>query len=241
MKGAPFRILWLSQSLANLGDSFYIVAVVTLIYDRTGSAAAAGAFPLARVIGQGLSGILAPLLLDRWRLAPLLWVFEIGQTACMLLLCAAVWGMPAHGGIAFILGTVFFVSIQHGWAISVRNALVPQLVEPARMLNANSLLAASDQAILMTGWTTGGILVARYGSAHVLLGVAALLFISTLALSMLRRFGLKQAPLAEVKMEYWQSLKEGWTAIFRHPFVRQITLMEVVAGLGGAYGQVRSF
>ncbi|MDV2683025.1 hypothetical protein RYX56_01410 [Alkalihalophilus lindianensis] len=35
---SSFRFLWLGQSFANLGDVLYIVALITLIYQLTGSA-----------------------------------------------------------------------------------------------------------------------------------------------------------------------------------------------------------
>lgn len=48
-----FRLLWISQSIANLGDSLYILAIVTIIYNSTGSAVFAGLFPILRVCLKG--------------------------------------------------------------------------------------------------------------------------------------------------------------------------------------------
>ena len=61
-----FKFLWLGQSLANLADSFYMLAIVTLIYGKTGSAAISAFIPVIRIIAKFISGIISPLFLERF-------------------------------------------------------------------------------------------------------------------------------------------------------------------------------
>jgi MFS family permease len=233
MKNKPFRILMYSQSLANFGDSLYIIAVVTLIFNLTGSAVMAGFFPLVRVTAQGLSGIVAPLLLDRWRLTQLLWTFEIGQTCCFILLSFLVYSSPSHFFVSFILIIVFITSLMHGWALSVRNALIPQMVESVRLVNANSLLATSDQIVLMLGWTSGGILVVFLGVTKILICVTSLFFISAVFLFFIKN-NFSEVLTYSNNKEVWRSIKEGWAELLRNPVIKTISIMEMITGFGGS-------
>ncbi|MBA4550667.1 hypothetical protein H1043_02625 [Thermoactinomyces vulgaris] len=85
-----FKFLWLGQSLANLADSFYMLAIVTLIYGKTGSAAISAFIPVIRIIAKFISGIISPLLLERYRLLPLLITSQGSQTLLLGLLILSI-------------------------------------------------------------------------------------------------------------------------------------------------------
>ncbi|MBE3569535.1 MAG: MFS transporter [Bacillales bacterium] len=226
-----FRLLWISQSIANLGDSFYILAIVTFIYNRTGSAAFAGLFPILRVCAQAIGGLAAPLLMDRLRLDTLLWMSEMGQTICFGLMFALYFSFPSQWLIPTFLFLVFIISILHGWATPARNALVPRLVSPQFLVKANSLLSTSDQIVLLIGWSLGGILVAGLGVIQVIGMTAMMMFFSTLTL-----FFVKDpstiVPSHQVRQKQWDRMKEGWITIWRNPILRTLSFMEIISGLG---------
>ncbi|MFX3625479.1 MAG: MFS transporter [Ectobacillus sp.] len=228
-----FQLLWISQSIANLGDSLYILAIVTLIYDITGSAAFAGLFPILRVCAQAISGLAAPLLMDRLRLNSILWMSEIGQTICFGLMCILYTILPSQWLIPTFLFLVFAISILHGWATPARNALVPRLVTPNLLVKANSLLATSDQVVLLVGWSLGGILVVGMGIIQVLWITTIMMSISTLALFFVKDPSLI-TPSSQESQKQWDSIKEGWMAIWTNPILRTVSLMEIISGLGGS-------
>jgi len=226
-----FRLLWISQSIANLGDSFYILAIVTFIYNRTGSAAFAGLFPILRVCAQAISGLAAPLLMDRLRLGTLLWMAEMGQTICFGSMCILYFFLPSQWLIPAVLFLVFAISMLHGWAIPVRNALVPRLVPSPLLVKANSLLATSDQIVLLVGWSLGGILVAEWGVIRVLEITATMMFFSTLALLFVKDPSANVSAQPE-SQKRWDRMKEGWITIWGNPILRTLSYMEIISGLG---------
>jgi hypothetical protein len=226
-----FRLLWISQSIANLGGSFYILAIVTFIYNRTGSAAFAGLFPILRVCAQAMSGLAAPLLMDRLRLDSLLWMSEMGQTICFGLMYVLYFFLPSQWLIPTVLLLVFAISILHGWATPARNALVPRLVSPQFLVKANSLLATSDQMVLLIGWSLGGILVAGLGVIQVLGMTAVMLFFSTLALFIVKDPSTI-VPSHQERQKQWDRMKEGWITIWKNPILRTLSFMEIISGLG---------
>jgi len=230
-KNKSFQLLWISQSIANLGDSLYILAIVTLIYNITGSAAFAGLFPILRVCAQAISGLAAPLLMDRLRLDSLLWMSEMGQTICFGVMCVLYNILPSQWLVPTVLFLVFAISILHGWGTPARNALVPRLVPSDLLVKANSLLATSDQIVLLIGWSLGGILVAGLGIIQVLGITAMMMFLSTLAL-----FFVKDSsvifPSNQEKQKQWDRMKEGWRTIWASPVLRTLSFMEIINGIG---------
>jgi MFS family permease len=228
---SSFRLLWISQSIANLGDSLYILAIVTFIYNSTGSAAFAGLFPVLRVCAQALSGFSAPLLMDRFRLDFLLWMSEMGQAICFGFMCVLFIALPSHWLIPTVLFLVLGISILHGWGIPARNALAPRLVPPDSLMKANSLLATSDQMVLLVGWSLGGILVAGLGILQVLGITTIMMFLSALALFFVKDPS-KIVPSNQKKPKPWDRMKEGWSIILTNPLLRTLSLMEIISGLG---------
>ncbi|WP_232774594.1 hypothetical protein [Brevibacillus sp. AF8] len=67
-----FICLWAGQTLANLGDVFYIVAFISVIYAATGSVMYTSFIPVVIVASQSVSSLLAPLVFQRLSLTGML-------------------------------------------------------------------------------------------------------------------------------------------------------------------------
>lgn len=63
-----FYTLLVSQWLANIGDVLYIVALIALLYQQTGSALMAASFPIAVTAGMTLSGLFFARILNHYSL-----------------------------------------------------------------------------------------------------------------------------------------------------------------------------
>lgn len=229
-----FRLLWLSQALANLADAYYIMALVTLLYKATGSAAYASTMPLLRVTSQMISGLLAPWLLDRFSLKSILVASQTGQT---LLLAALTFYAPLlwEGGFAIGFALVFAISFLDGWTVPARNALVPRLVKRDRLVRANSLISTTDQIVLLAGWSTGGILVAWLGAEATLWINLTLFALSSVAIWFLRDpfQGEKPTGAATGTVSRRGRMSEGWAMIWNHPLLRRVTLMDLTEMFAG--------
>lgn len=178
----PFYYLWGTQTAANAADVLYIVALTVLVLNQTDSLISATFVPLFRAASQMISGFIAPLLIDRFRLPSLLLMSQTGQFLFFTTL-AVYLGVSGDGAsLAVIFPLVFLMSFLDGWTVPVRNALVPRLVNAdAGLLKANGYISVSDQVVQFAGWGLGGLVVALIGSGPTLLftmmiyGVAAVL------------------------------------------------------------------
>ncbi|MEC2344776.1 MFS transporter [Paenibacillus barengoltzii] len=240
-----FFWLWGSQTLSNMADVLYIVAFITLVLDQTGSIIFATLVPLIRVSSQLISSLLAPLVIARFRLTPILSISQGGQFLLFSLL--ALYVSPWVGGTApgILYGVILVISFLDGWTTPARNALIPRLVRDDTLLKANSMIAVTDQIIQFAGWALSGVVVAKFGSFPVLVAVAGAYGIAMLATTRIvdpiggqLRNTTSMAANGDRgsrrAISHWETLKEGWITLWRLPRLRALTWMEMMELLGGS-------
>ncbi|CAM3206860.1 MFS transporter [Paenibacillus lupini] len=242
----PFYFLWTTQTAANAADVLYIMALTVLVLNQTESLVSAAFTPLMRSGAQILSGLIAPLMVNRFKLPALLFLSQTGQF--LLFVCLAVYLQlnENDSSLVLVFALIFIMSFLDGWTVPTRNALVPRLVAHEQgLLKANSLISVSDQVVQFAGWGMSGVIVAWLGAGNALLLTAVIYGIAA-ALTL----GIKEpAEVASVHRQTealpeknttaplsskWHTLTEGWIMIWRIPRLRLLTLMELIDMLGGS-------
>lgn len=222
MDKRSFRFLWMGQSLANLGDVFYIIGVIQLINTLTGSILAMTMVPFLITAANFTSGLLTPILIDRLPLKPLLLYSQFGKTVVLLVL-----GVVSlfSGSALFIFAVIILIGLLDGCASPVRNALIPHYVPHQQLVKANSFLATLDQTIRLGGWPTGGILMVWMGITPFLWFVFILFAVATVMMASLTAIGKeKQAQGTNV----WSSIKEGWLILWHDRLLRILSTMDIL-------------
>ncbi|MCL1631344.1 MFS transporter [Sporolactobacillus sp. CPB3-1] len=231
-KQHAFRYLWIGQSLSNCGDVFYIVGLMTVMYAVTRSAMFMTLIPFLMTFIRFISGILAPLILDRLGLKEALVCSQIGKSFFLLLMALA---LTFHGfGPDFLIVFFFVVCIGFldGWASPARNAMVPLLIDRERLVKANGFLSLLDQSINLSGWAFGGILAAFIGGGQLVWVTFFLFVLSTVCMCMIRidtafhTFNRTDSSVGKLKI-----MVEGWHAIWRSPALRVISISETIGNV----------
>lgn len=207
-----FYTLLVSQWLANIGDVLYIVALIALLYQQTGSALAAASFPIAVTIGMTVSGLFFARALSRFTLGQTLLATQLLKT---VLLLAVMWSESI-----LVLGLVALIAFFDGFARPVQASFIPRLTTNRQ--RANSLVQGSNQFIQLAMWPLGTIVVASFSST-LALTVALMLF----TLSTFVTFQFVRSLDADVTVEddeFDVSLKESLAFMRTAPFVRLLTV-----------------
>ncbi|MFY4776669.1 MFS transporter [Metabacillus sp. RGM 3146] len=225
MKTPSFRFLWIGQTLANSGDIFYIVGLIALLYKITGTALFLAAVPLCIMIAKFISGMAAPIILDKWKLESLLFYSQGGKTALLLMLC-----FPSSS-IYFIFILVFLISFLDGWAAPARSTLLPILVKEEELVRANSFVSTLDQSVQLGGWAVGGILAAAVGGQNLVWLTVLLFAISTFMMKGIHSGAVYEKP--SVSLPKGALMIEGWLEIWKNPGLKAIHIilfLETAAG-----------
>ncbi len=228
-KEHSFRYLWIGQSLANCGDVFYIVGLMTVVYAVTRSAIFMTVVPFLTTFIRFISGIFAPLILHKLGLKGALVHSQVGKS-CFLLFMALALTLQLFGpDFLIIFFFVACISFLDGWASPARNTMVPLLVDQDRLVKANGFLAILDQSINLSGWALGGMLAALIGGSALVWVTFLLFVISTFFMFRIRIDSSKHVPTnAESPTGKLEVMKEGWHAIWHTPALRIISLVEVI-------------
>ena len=224
MNNKSFRCLWVGQTLADSGDVIYIVGLISVLYKVTGSAFYMSVIPFTITVARFISGLVTPILIDKYPLGTLLIRSQAGKTVLLLFL----GGYNFFGLFLFsiwpIFILVFAISFLEGWAFPASKALIPRLVSNEELVKANSFLSILNQFVQLGGWACGGILAAVLHGENLVWLTFILYVLSTLVLSCIpdttEVIDKKKVTLEKEAISILNSIKEGWTFIWKSPILR---------------------
>lgn len=203
-----FRLLWLGQTGSTLGDGLSFVAIAFAVLEIGGTATDIGivfaAFFLPNVVFLLVGGVWADRLPRNYVMLTSDGVRAVVQIGLALLLfsgSAQVW----HIVIAAALhgtASAFFVPAATG--------LMPQVVSPDRLQQANALMTISRSAAFVIGPAVSGLLVAAGGPGVVFAVDAVTYVFSMVTLALLR---IERALATVVRESFLSELAHGWREV----------------------------
>ena len=169
-----FRALWAAIGLSYAGSGAATTALTLYVQQTHGTGTAVAAFLIASQMPR-LLGPLAGGIADRTDLRTVLIGCDIGQAAIF----AAIATLPPFGVLIALTALTTVLQTSYGPA---RTAMVPNLVEPDELIQANALLGTATNLYVAVGPLVGGLLFAAIGPAAGIL-VNAATFLGSAALT----------------------------------------------------------
>jgi MFS family permease len=208
-----FRLLWIGQTGSFFGDALVGVALAFAVLGITGSAADLGlvfaAFALPRVIFTLAGGVWSDRLPRQQVMVACDLLRAAAQAVVSTLLItgnAEIWHLI---GLALVMGSAaaFFTPATTG--------LMPQIVSPARLQQANALVGVSQNGTHILGPLFAGLIVATIGPgwAFAIDGVSFLVSAGFLAAM---RVPPREAP---ARRPFVSELAEGWREVTSRSWV----------------------
>jgi len=240
------RNLIFGQTLSNLADVMATITIVTLMYHISHSVTYTALVPLVRMISQSVSGLVSPLLLDRY---PLTFLLKSSQFMQFILFCIIgwyAWQSLSPGTLWLMLLLIMVWAFLDGWTSPATSALIPRLLDHSEhIMKVNGIFGTSNQIVQLAGWAGGAIVFNWLGGPYTLLSIAVMYFLAFLMTSMVHEPKLKREKKAAsgdgaAEMEptpnvsAWQRLREGWLIIWSRPSLRSLAIMDFLEGLAGS-------
>ncbi|MBM7713213.1 MFS family permease [Bacillus thermophilus] len=225
MKSKHFRLLWLGQLFANLGDVLYIVGLISILYAAKESAFYLAMLPFLNTFGRFAGGLLFPILLNRYRLTSLLAGSQCYKTVVLFILILWISFQPPS--IVWpIFICIWIIAFLDGWAAPAMNALVPRLVKREELVKANSFVAVIYETTQLGGWAFGGLLTVIFHGEHIIWLTFVLFVISSIMMK-----GIVDETSLKAKRKKCgkrDEIKEGWLLIWNNRFMRSIHIVIVL-------------
>ncbi|MFE8697616.1 MFS transporter [Cytobacillus sp. FJAT-53684] len=220
-----YYALLISQTSTNLGFALYTMVVVLHLYNETGSTTLSAAVTLVSVIARMGSGIVLPVVSDRWKLTYLLIFAQVTQ----LLLLAGLFVLFHKKLTVAILVMIFIllsiISFFNGFFSPIKSSLVKVIVPENARVKANSLISSVDQTFLFAGWTFGGVVLAFWGKETTFVITFGLVVISIMCLFLVK----VQSSLHIKSQEGFRTrITSGWKYLFQHSGLRILIIMDLM-------------
>lgn len=229
-----FRLLWIGQVIASIGDRFYQFALLYVVLKLSPQEGAGVGRESARVL---FSGMILTVLLTPWigafvdrhsRRAVM--VFADLARAALVLAMLATW--YTTGSVPLIFGLIAIAGLMTGFFIPARQASIPLLVTPRQIVAANALVTTIGVIASLAGGCAG-FLVAIFGERSSFLIAAAGFAISGALISRIDRPLAATAP-GDGRVT-WSDIGRTLASVWRDTVVRLMFLLngisQFVAGL----------
>jgi MFS family permease len=227
-----FRLLYIGQTISQLGDWFNSVAVFALLLDLTGSATAVAWMMIVQFLPVAVVGPVAGVIVDRVDRRRVMIAADIVRG--LLILGLLLVRRPEHVWIAYVVmsltvaATAFFEP--------ARTATIPNITSDEELMPANALASATWSAMLAIGASLGG-LVTLVAGRNVAFVINALSFVASALFIMQTRY--HSAPPPSPRLSGWFALTglpdllEGFRYVRRHSHVAALMLVKAGWGLAG--------
>lgn len=185
LRSRDFALLWTAGLVSRLGDMVLMVALPFFVFDLTGSVPATGAMLVAETLPRVLLGSFAGVFVDRWDRRRTMILADLARAVVLLPLLAvgsadSVWVVYLVGFTQAIFATFF---------TPAKNALLPRLVPPERLVAANALNGQVDASVGLLGPLLGGALVTWLGLSAVVVADSASFALSAALIALIAQRG----------------------------------------------------
>ena len=193
-----FLRLWVGQACSFVGDAVSMVALVILVVQLTGSAAAVGGVLLARLL-PALASPLVGVYVDRLDRRAVIVASDLVRA---ILLLAMVFARD----LVVLLVLVFLMGLARALFNPTIRAAFPGVVGGGDLTRANALVSGTFSVSVTLGPALGGLVVATVGVGAAFVLDAATFLVSALLLS---RIPMPRPASDDDEAGFGRELKEG--------------------------------
>ena len=231
-RNRDFRLLYIGQTISQLGDWFNAVAVYALLLDLTGSATAVATVMIVQYLPTALVGPLAGVVVDRVDRRRLMVAADVLR-GCLILALLLVRRREEVWIVYVVMALVFSAQ---AFFEPARTATIPNVTSGAELLPANALSSATWSAMLAIGASIGGIVTAVIGR-NVAFVINALSFFWSAAFILQTRYdSTPTARPTPTSVAHWigvHDVVEGVRYVRRNAHVAALMCVKAGWGLAG--------
>jgi MFS family permease len=239
LRHRDFRVLFTGQAVSVVGDSVFPIALAFAVLDGLdGSAGELGLVLAAQVVPMTFLVLVAGVWADRMSRRRLMLMSDLGRAAVQVALAALLLSDSAE--LWHVIALCALYGCFEAFFRPAAGGLIPSLVPPAELQQANSLVGLAQNAGAVIGPALAGALIVILSPGAAVAIDAATFVVSAAFLTLLRE--PPREPHAEhAAPHFWSELKGGvaevrarrWMLAFMPPLsAYHFVALPCVLGLG---------
>ncbi len=199
------RFLWVGQLISQAGDAITHLAVLWLVLELTGSNSLTGLVAFAATLPMLLFSPGAGVLVDRIPRKQIL-ILSDGARFFLVLSIPVLYQLEKlNMGILLIL--VFVIYSFAAFFNPARDALIPQLTVPERLVKVNALMQSTGYLSYFLGLFGAGILLSKLAITSLFYLDSTTFLISLITLSLISV--PRTVDKSNTTSSFWQELQQG--------------------------------
>ena len=180
LRNRNLALLATAQTITSIGSFVLFVGLPFYVYELTGSGLATGALFIAQTIPQLALGSIAGVFVDRWDRRRTRITADVLRVLVLLPLLA----VPSTEWVWLVYAVGLTEAAINQFSDPATLAMIPRLVPPQQLVQANSLYATTRHVALLVGSALGGVLLA-IGGLTLVVSVDAATFLASALLILL--------------------------------------------------------
>lgn len=117
-----FFLLLSNQSIASAGDIFYLLSIISVVYERTSSVFLVSFIPFINTFSRFLGGLFAPWILEKGNLRSILASASTGKGLLLMTLPVLLLTNVGSSFLIWALIIVSLIAVVDSWITPARNA-----------------------------------------------------------------------------------------------------------------------
>jgi MFS family permease len=213
LRHRDFRLLWAGQTVSQIGDAAFVVALGWRAFTLTNKASSLGIVLAVESLGLVTTLLIGGVLADRYSRKLLL----IGSDVARAVVIGALALVDATGHLSFglLIGFVALHGLGSGLFQPAFGGILPLLVEEPTLGSANALVGISRQAAFVVGPALAGGIYGIAGSSAIFAVEAASFVVSAALLAFARPRVYERGPTERLRRE----LTTGFRYVLNVPWL----------------------
>ena len=217
-----FRNLWISNSLVQVAQAAFPIAIAVVIIDAGGSAAKLGGILAARIAASTIFGLFGGVWADR---AKRKFVMIAADSFRGIAIFSIAFLPAAQTPTWLYAAIVFLIGIGDSLGGPANNAILPTIIDEEKLQHANVLRGITYRVSMILGPVVGGILVALLQAQHAFLIIGSMYVIGTALLVKIQEPPFERSG---EKPTFIADLREGLKTVWEMPWVAALIAMASV-------------
>lgn len=226
LKNKNFLFLLFGQSAANIGDTLYIISVISAIYNLTHSVIASSLVPTVITCAMVIASFMSPLFTNKLKLNHILVSTQLIKAVFLAGLLFYIKNGFVKQNIFGLFVIISIIAFSDGFAQPVSQSILPHYAADNDLVKSNSILNTSFQILCIGGWAGGSILLAWLSVPSILVLSLALASLSVILLLQLQSVRIDQQTSGNNSI--WHNLLKGWRTIDTVPLLKLTAVISIL-------------
>lgn len=229
-------LLWSGQTISDIGDIFFNVAVMWVIYQESGSVLQTAIIQVVWHLSSFLFGPLAGALADHWDRKRIMVITNF-LSAAVVGGVAAIILVRGQAAPLVIFITVFLLNSLATFTSPAEFSILPELVGRDILADASGLFTAVNQSVRFVGSMLAGFLVAGIGAGWAIVSdsLSFLCVVFTIGVATLPERTVA-VQTTRKRLALFKQIHDGWKVIVKQPVIRALVWLSILINISSFLG-----